>query len=315
MLGWVIVMVHMERDEFGNPFVVDDGSSRNDYMLALSYPDSHLVTRPKIYTYGNAGNDTILFSTRDDNFYGGTGNDTLKLAFGSDRGFGGAGNDTISVGYGTHYVEGGSGDDTVQSTASFDFAPNPPTATDGIIGLNGNDTLSGGSGFDTLSYAGGRAIVANLSKHTVKGFTTDTVTGFERLIGGNFADNITGSRHAETLEGGNGNDVIRSLAGADKLAGGKGSDTFVFAKKDVGSGNGFDRIKDFAVSERDRLDLHDFAKDHPAASVEKLFHLTDTASGTLLSGKVSSAFVPIAFLEGVHGVSVHALITSGLLIV
>jgi Ca2+-binding RTX toxin-like protein len=268
----------------------------------------------KVLVYGNGGDDTIIFSAIDDTIYGGTGNDTIKLGFGNDRASGGAGNDTILIGYGTHTADGGSGNDTIESTANIDFARNPPKTASGSIGSNGNDVLAGGSGTDTLSYAKGQAIIADLSKHTVKGFTTDRVTGFEHLIGSRQGDTITGSKRAETLDGAGGNDVIRSLGGADTLTGGSGRDVFVFSKKDVGASNGVDRITDFALAKGDKLDVRDFFKGHGGESVADMLRVRDSDAGTFVSLKADGGFVSVVLLEDVHGISAQTLYAKGLLV-
>jgi Ca2+-binding RTX toxin-like protein len=268
----------------------------------------------EITVYGNGGNDTIIFSAIDDTIYGGTGNDTIKLGFGNDHASGGAGNDTLLVGYGTHTADGGSGNDTIESTANIDFARNPPKTASGSIGSNGNDVLAGGSGMDTLSYAKGQAITADLSKHTVKGFTTDWVTGFERLIGSRQGDTLTGSKLAESLDGAGGNDVIRSLGGADTLTGGAGRDVFVFAKKDAGPSNGVDRITDFALAKGDKLDVRDFFKGHGDDSVTDMLRVRDGDAGTFVSLNTGGAFITVALLEDVHGISAQTLYAKGLLV-
>lgn len=295
------VKVHFDKDAAGNKIVVEQYGVDDDRIQAHSSPAGS-----KIFTYGGGGDDTILFSLRDDNLYGGTGNDKISVAFGMDAAFGGAGDDTISSGYGTNRIDGGSGNDLVESSANVDFKKNSPVTPDGSPGANGNDTLAGGSGVDTLSYAKGGAITADLSRHTVQGFTTDTVTGFEKLIGSAYADKITGSSGAETLDGFSGNDVIRGKGGADTLTGGAGADKFVFLKSDVGAGLGVDHITDFGTG-RDRIDLRDFFKGHAGAKVGDIVHVTDTAAGLKISALSGGAFVDVAVLDGVHQLSLAAL--------
>jgi Ca2+-binding RTX toxin-like protein len=81
-----------------------------------------------------------------------------------------------------------------------------------VDGGTGNDTLNGGLGIDTASYASAASAVtvslALTSAQATGGSGTDTLTGFE---------NLTGSAY---------NDILIGAAGANTLAGGKGDDTY-----------------------------------------------------------------------------------------
>lgn len=282
--------------------------------MANADPNVPLFKVKEVLIGSNGGDDTIVFSFKNDIIFSGYGNDTIKLGFGQDRVVAHFGNDTILVGYGTHTADGGPDNDFFESTANVDFVRNPPKTASGPIGSDGNDTLVGGSGIDTLSYAKGQAITANLSKSTVQGFTTDRVTGFEHLIGSRQGDIITGSKRAETLDGAGGNDVIRSLGGADTLTGGAGRDVFVFAKKDAGASNGVDRITDFAFAKGDKLDVRDFFKGHGDEPVADMLRVRDGDAGTFVSLKADGAFVSVVLLEDVHGISAQTLYAKGLLV-
>src|SRR3954452_16885003 len=91
---------------------------------------------------------------------------------------------------------------------------------------------------------------------------TDTLTGVEQIIGSDFADTIsasgtayslntsitllgkggddllTGGMAADSLDGGIGNDTIDGGAGADTLAGGAGIDTLRFDRVPISFGPG-----------------------------------------------------------------------------
>ena len=79
---------------------------------------------------------------------------------------------------------------------------------------------------------------------------------FERIIGSNFADTLTGEGSANTLWGGGGNDTIQGNGGADTLLGGSGNDTFIFT-----TGDGADTIGDFVAGagSDDVINLHSMA--------------------------------------------------------
>ena len=264
--------------------------------------------------FGESGNDDPITPSMDglfrDTLYGNRGDDTLAVFGGEIRTYGRAGNDTIWLGAGTHVVDGGSGNDVVEAHATYEFDLSDlghVFQMHSFVGTDGDDVLIGGSGFDTLSYryADG-PIVADLSKHTVVGTTTDTISSFEALIGSAFDDKISGGKANDVLNGFSGNDTIRGKGGADTLTGGDGNDTFVYAKKDAG---GVDHITDFSAG--DRLDLHDFFKGQKGAALDDIVRVADGANGSTVSANINGQFVELAVLDGVHGVSATDLFAHG----
>lgn len=136
--------------------------------------------------------------------------------------YGFRGDDTISVEGGARIVYAGSGDDSI-------------VGGDGI-----NNTLSGGHGDDTLSYADtSSAVTVNLANGTTHFSSTstlkDNITGIENVVGTDFADEITGDSNANKLEGGGGADILIGSGGNDELIGGAGTDTYVVDSTDTGS--------------------------------------------------------------------------------
>lgn len=122
--------------------------------------------------------------------------------------------DTLTGSTGDNVIDGGAGNDTVQGGA-------------------GNDTLLGGAGVDTLSYAAsGSAITLNLATTTVQntgGAGSDTVSGFENILGSGYGDTLTGDAGDNTIDGGNGSDIIDGGNGNDTLIGGASTDTLTYA--------------------------------------------------------------------------------------
>ena len=94
---------------------------------------------------------------------------------------------------------------------------------------DGNNTVNGGAGIDTLSY---ERSVSNLTIDISSAASqnndigSDTILNFENLYGGFGDDNLTGDSQDNILYGG--------PDGADTLIGGSGTDTFIvnFDKRD-----------------------------------------------------------------------------------
>ncbi len=93
------------------------------------------------------------------------------------------------------------------------------------------DTVDGGSGNDTVSYANLiQSVFINLATGIVSIGSADApnsarLTSIENAIGSSGNDVITGNNAANYLEGGSGNDTILGLGGNDILLGGTGNDT------------------------------------------------------------------------------------------
>ncbi|HZF96445.1 MAG TPA: M10 family metallopeptidase C-terminal domain-containing protein [Allosphingosinicella sp.] len=190
---------------------------------------------------------------------GGEGNDFLQGTLANDILDGGNGNDTASF---AHAFSGGSTtgvtvDLNIQGVAQDTVAAGSDTLTgienlvgsalnDTLVGNGGdnviegglgNDVLAGGAGNDTASYAGSSAgVTVSLalqgSAQNTGTAGTDTLTGFENLLGSSFNDSLTGDAGANTLSGGAGDDTLNPGANAggavDLLDGGAGSDTAAF---------------------------------------------------------------------------------------
>ena len=215
------------------------GNKSNNLLSGLGGADS-LV--------GGAGDDSLLGGAAGDSLSGGDGNDFLD---------GGAGDDTLNGGAGTNTLAGGSGDDVYDVLSATDVVTE--SASDGVDTVRtkltytlpanvenleitgssgaavvgnalanvlsssaGNDSIDGGGGSDTVSYATCTAkVVVNLylaSAQDTRDGGTDRLTSIENVIGGSADDFLLGNDSDNTLDGG---------AGADTLNGGYGNDTFI----------------------------------------------------------------------------------------
>ncbi|WGR69600.1 MULTISPECIES: hypothetical protein [unclassified Bradyrhizobium] len=246
------------------PAAVVNGTSGNDTLTS---------TMAGAIISGLAGNDTMTAGAANQILNGGAGNDTLR-----DNGktgvvlFGGAGNDTYVVtSAGTVVTElAGNGTDAVQTslssyqlsvniesltyTGSGSFTSTATAAGQTISGGSGADTLSdGGFGSVTLRGNGGAdkffvssastsvvetgsassSVTTTLSSYTLTNNVQNlTYTGSAAFTGtGNSSANtITGSTGNDTLSGGGGGDTLIGGAGNDRMSGGGGGvDNFVFA--------------------------------------------------------------------------------------
>ncbi|GGE17238.1 hypothetical protein GCM10011529_24690 [Polymorphobacter glacialis] len=132
-----------------------------------------------------------------------------------------------------------------------------------IDGGAGNDLLNGGEGIDTASYAsataGATVTLANTRPQATGGAGTDTLTGFENLLGSAFDDLLYGDTGNNRIDGGAGNDIIIAARGNDILSGGGGTnilqggvdaDVFSF---DIVDNGAIDIITDFGVGSGDTV--------------------------------------------------------------
>ena len=91
---------------------------------------------------------------------------------------------------------------------------------DVITGGADGDSLDGGAGNNTLSYAGSQAGVSiNLSTSVVQfgDAEGDKIINFQNVTGSEFNDTLVGDNNANRLSGGGGGDVIAGGGGNDHI--------------------------------------------------------------------------------------------------
>jgi Ca2+-binding RTX toxin-like protein len=200
--------------------------------------------------FSQGGNDTILGLAGDDEINAGEGDDLLIGGLGADVLRGNGGSDTASyatsaagvsivLNFGNYLATlGDAQGDGFLSIENFIGSAFADTLTgddtDNVIeGGAGADSLNGGGGTNTLSYAGSNAAVTvNLAANTRTGghATGDIVAGFVNLLGSAFNDTLVGDAGANRLTGGLGDDQLQGGAGADTLdGGGSANDTASYA--------------------------------------------------------------------------------------
>jgi Ca2+-binding RTX toxin-like protein len=166
-------------------------------------------------------NDSMLATT----FVGGQGVDALTGGPGSndtaDYSAAAAGV-TVSLRSGTASSDGDGTSDTLSGIRNVLGSASGDT----IEGDGGNNTLSGGPGSDTVSYAGAPSgVTVDLASVTATGDGTDALSGFENVTGSGHADVLSAAPGGSTLNGGGGNDSLTARDGFDILNGGPGNDT------------------------------------------------------------------------------------------
>ena len=212
---------------------------------------------------GGAGNDTFIGGAGNDTIQGGKGTDTLDYSMGGNHiafdsvGIGYvtivdpheaidqvSGIETIVLNSDNYLAMSGNditlGDNLLanlmdadattftldaQYATQLEFDASSVSSAYNLVveGTNGDDTITGGGGIDTMSFehASGN-VTFSLAASTAQitgGAGMDIITGFENIIGSAHDDHLTGDANDNIIEGG---------AGDDTLTGGGGTDTVSF---------------------------------------------------------------------------------------
>ena len=145
-------------------------------------------------------------------------------------------------------------DPTLADPNDFDSLGNPAGQNLSKAGTNGNDTLYGGAGNDTINGGGGNDTIYGGS-------------GVDNVDGNGDNDTLYGGSGNDTLQGSNANDVLIGGFGADTLTGGNGDDIFRFLSElDRG-----DRVSDFSRSLLEKFDVSAIDANKATAAVDA-FH-------------------------------------------
>jgi Ca2+-binding RTX toxin-like protein len=179
---------------------------------------------------GDAGNQQLDGTDRDDMIMGGDGEDYIRGEDGDDWLKGGEMDDAIYGGTGEDILEGEDGDDYLQGGFGY--------FTDEIHGGRGNDQAYGGGGDDLLYGNHGLDILGGEAGN-------DKLyggKGSDQIDGGSGPDKLVGGRGNDILTGDTGDDILKGNRGNDTLTGGTGRDTFTFKMAD---NEGKDTITDW----------------------------------------------------------------------
>lgn len=167
--------------------------------------------------------ENVIGSSRDDRIFGTSGNNVLEGKFGNDflEGRGGAdtqfGSFTLPAG---DTIDGGEGTDTVSYAHldRFEFMS---------VSVRSTITLANG----TADGSGLVEMASQIAPQFVT-LTDDTLRNVENVFASNISDTINGNSAGNVIDARNGNDLIRAGGGVDDVRGGAGSDTI-----DGGSGS------------------------------------------------------------------------------
>ena len=155
---------------------------------------------------GQGGNDTLLGGSGDDFLSGGIGDDTLEGGAGTDRLNGGTGADTLLGGAGDDYVFADDSDISLDGGAGYDrlYALGYSGALVVDIAATNFEFASGSTAGDTFD--------ASAASWSVKLLG---LNGNDVLTGGAADDLLYGGNGNDVLEGGAGNDRLYGQAGTD----------------------------------------------------------------------------------------------------
>ena len=225
---------HLEGSAYGDEV---SGGSGDDEVLGLAGAD---------VIHGDSGADDLDGGRGTDDIDGGSGDDLIHGREDTDNLDGGDGNDNVLGDDGVDNVHGGTGNDTVVGGADHDFIFGDE-GDDTLLGVSGGpDEFGGGSGFDTVTYAGSteNLVVAldGIANDGAPGEGDSVPASIERIVGGDRGDFLFGSFTGQTLEGGPGDDTIVGNDGGDTILGGPGVDNLVGDRQGANPGTGDDTI-------------------------------------------------------------------------
>jgi|GEM_PF-998858 serralysin len=258
--------------------MVDGGPGRDtvDFLLVRDRPVIADLARG---TSSDGTTDTLISI---ENIVGGFRDDTLSGDDGENRIDGRLGSDEIFGGGGADELLGGAGDgnDTLHGDDGFDTLDGGD-GNDELHGDAGDDTLLAGPGADRM-FGGADTDTASwlaspmpmnaslLASQAKDGAGIDTLNGIENLIGSAHGDTLVGDGGPNALFGEAGGDVLTGGGGPDRLFGGGDGDVFRFADGDSSRGDARDEILDFRPADGDLIDVSAIDA-NPAAAGDQAF--------------------------------------------
>lgn len=196
-----------------------DGGEGRDLVDYSSFGAIRVDLAAGVFKFGAAGDkltnvEDIIGSLQGDTIVGTDADNDLDGYFGNDVLVGGAGADRILGFFGSDRIDGGAAEAAGRDTLMGD-----------------GDIVDSANEVDTLVLASATSgVVVDLIEGTAKGGARAVISGFEKVEGSAFDDELLGSDDnsrdgADALVGASGNDRLVGRAGDDSLTGGEGDDT------------------------------------------------------------------------------------------
>jgi predicted chitinase len=233
-------------------------SSDNTLETLVSIDNTALATGDDDTITESDGDDIILGGTGADSIESGAGNDAVigdagtvsfekvdgvnylrsidttdQSVSGDDTITSGSGDDTVMGGAGTDTIDGGEGSDilfgdTAQVTyATVDGANYPGNLTNVDQTVDGNDTITGGTGDDRIFGGGGDDTIDGSEDNDIILGDTGSIN-YEAINGTNHLRSVTNADQTvsgdDTITGGSGEDYILGGDGADAIQGNEDND-------------------------------------------------------------------------------------------
>ena len=182
---------------------------------------------------GMGGNDTLAGGDGVDRLEGGDGNDSLFGGTGADQMIGGAGDDKLYVMGNDSLLQGDDGYDQVIVLDAGGVSITIGSGIEYVVGNNGHDSLNAASLTTAVNMLGGAG-----------DDTLSSGSGGDTLSGGGGNDTLAGGAGVDHLDGGDGNDSLFGGIGADELIGGAGNDKlYVMGNDSLLQGDaGYDQV-------------------------------------------------------------------------
>ena len=277
-----VALVLESLDQLSVPYKLNTvmGTNTDNLLNGTNNADAIYGLGGNDQLYGQGGNDFLDGGLGADRMTGGIGNDTYVIDNVGDRTLEefGQGLDTVIVGFAASgpglpdnpYTLGSSIEDGVATAYTTRLTGNSAhnhlwvdsdsRVAVALAGLDGDDTLE-------LGKLGGRADGGNGNDVLRGNEAVDYLAGGagdDRMLGANGNDNLRGQAGNDYLDGGLGDDELYGDEGADRLRGGGGNDLIFggrgadsFIVDTLGS---VSTIRDFSVSEGDKLDLRNLVQ-------------------------------------------------------
>ena len=217
-------------------FQIDGGGGDDTINLSGGPGFDHAVGRD-VTMFGSSGDDHLTGGDGRDTLFDDEGNDFLDGAVGLDTVTFETAHSGVNVDFANPNpqdtgalgkdqfksleVATGSAHDDVLMARDGGSALLGMQGNDVLVGSGGKDGLNGGPGIDTASYvrspAGVSVDLGNPSEQKTGGAGADYVLDVENLVGGPYADELTGNDGPNTIDGGGGADAVSGKGGADEL--------------------------------------------------------------------------------------------------